>query len=338
MIRVLLIGTALAASAAFPALAAQQSEYQIAVERVQEAKPIILAQSGDASFRVNELEQQVRSLTGKVEELTFQLLQMQEQMRKMQEDNELRFQELEDKRSDASGAEPKTDPSEVATIRDNSLGKSEPSDTIVTDVKPETVNRPAATPTANAQRGLAPGPRALGTLTFDSKGNVVDPRGSKKKGTGEKIARLPLPGVFSDGVDGGVEAAEYGPTPSAVFNVGRAALDNKRYKRAEGAFRAYMKAWPKDPREGEARYYLAEALFWQKDYYNAANIYLDTHNAYPQAPTAADNLLGLGLALAGLNQREVACATYGEVLKQYPQAKDRLGARLEAEQFSAKCL
>ena len=337
MKRTFFLGTAFVALMVASGQATQQSDYQILPTPVQQHQPVVLAQATDSTYRVNELEQEVRRLTGKVEELGFQLLQMQEKIRKMQEDNELRFQELEEKRSDATDAAPKTDDSKVATIGENSLGKPEPSETIVPDVNSESRSTPTLAPNASGEPKLAPGPRALGTLTFDDKGNVVNSKGSEK-GDGNKVAALPLPGVFSDGVDGGIEAAEFGPTPDAVFNVGLAALNSKRYKRAESAFRSYMKAWPNDPREGEARYYLAEALFRQKDYYNAANVYLDTHNAYPQAPTAADNLLGLGLALAGLNQREVACATYSEVLKQYPQAKPRLGARLDAEQFSAKCL
>ena len=58
-----------------------------------------MAQAGDP--RITALEEQVRSLSGTIEELNFQILQMQEQLRKMQEDNEFRFQELEQKKTDA---------------------------------------------------------------------------------------------------------------------------------------------------------------------------------------------------------------------------------------------
>ena len=291
---------------------------------------IQLAQASDTSFRVNELEDRIRQLNGKVEELTFQLLQMQEEMRKMQEDNELRFQELEDKQSDASDAvDPQSNSSQLAKTDtgegDNSLGKSEPSGNNSPDVKP-----------ANQATQLGAKPRALGTLTFDKDGNVVD-RNRTSDADGGRIAALPLPGVFSDGVAGGAEAAEFGPTPSAVFSTGLTAIERRNYERGESAFRAFLRAWPNDPRTGEARYHLGQALFWKGDYFNAANVYLDTHNAHPNAPTAPDNLLGLGLSLAGLNQREVACATYSEVLKQYPSAAGRLGAQLAAEQASAKC-
>lgn len=64
---------------------------------------------------------------------------------------------------------------------------------------------------------------------------------------------------------------------------------------------------------------------------------METHNDYPTSPVAAENLLGLGLSLAGLNQREVACATYAEVLKQYPDAEARLGQQVRDEQAAARC-
>src|SRR5690606_3095698 len=59
-----------------------------------------------ADPRVPQLEEQVRQLTGTLEELNFQILRMQDQLRRIQEDYELRFQELEQRRADASGASP----------------------------------------------------------------------------------------------------------------------------------------------------------------------------------------------------------------------------------------
>jgi len=309
-------------------------QFRIVPPAALPAPAIKLAQTDDATYRINELQDEVRRLNGKVEELTFQLLQQQEEMRKMQEDIELRFQELEDRQSDASDVlKDDSGRAEFAATTslggDQSLGKPEASGTSP-DVKPTTSN---TTPNDTA---LGEKPRTLGTLTFDANGNVVD-RNRTSDADGGKIAALPLPGVFSDGVEGGVAAAEFGPTPAAVFGAGKTAIERKNYARGEKAFNAFLKAWPIDPRTAEARFHLGESLFWMGEYFKAANVYLDTHNAHPNAKTAADNLLGLGLSLAGLNQREVACATYGEVLKQYPEAASRLGAQVAAEQASAKC-
>ncbi|MEN3793553.1 tol-pal system protein YbgF [Fulvimarina sp. MAC3] len=67
-----------------------------AVERSQtDDTPVILAQSSDVLSRIQRLEDEVRRLNGRVEELSFQLLQAQEDMRRAQENNEFRFQDLE---------------------------------------------------------------------------------------------------------------------------------------------------------------------------------------------------------------------------------------------------
>ena len=304
--------------------------------------PVWKAQSGNEAFRINELENQVRVLNGRIEEMNFQMLQMQEQIRRMQEDNELRFQELEDKQSDASDSLTGENDTKIAGRQTDRLGKPQPSEPETgSDENSADTNQLAAKNTTGEepeppkpQRGSKP--RLLGTLTFDKDGNV-QARSSDGTASQSGSSSNPLPGIFNDGVDGGVEAAEFGPTPDAVFAVAKTALERKRFNRSESAFRAHLKAWPEDPRHDEARYYLGKVLFEKQDYYNAANVFLDTHNAYPNAVTAADNLLGLGLSLAGLNQREVACATYSEVLRQYPQAEARLGEQVRAEQTSANC-
>lgn len=283
----------------------------------------------DATYRINELEEKVRRLNGRVEELNFQLLQLQEQMRRMQQDNELRFQELEER--SGSLATPPTNEGDVAQAETDGLEKPEPSGSDDPGGDQTATNEQPADEGQQAPK-TAPGPRILGTLTFDDDGNVVDVEPGQD---GDTTASLP--GVFSDGVEGGAAAAEFGTTPQEVFASGKTALEQSDAERAEAAFRSYLQAWPDDPRIAEARYHLGRALFDQRQYYNAANIFLDTHNAHADAETAPENLLGLGLSLAGLNQREVACATYAEVLKQYPQAADRLGPRVAAEQASAKC-
>lgn len=297
--------------------------------------PLVQHVQSSESFRINELEERVRDLTGKVEELNFILLQLQEKLRQLEEDSEIRFQELEDKRSDAgSTAQPLRPPREIAgagrqeNIGDNRLGKPDTSGAD-RNPAPDAKTTRQAVPGSSAMEGARPS--SLGTLTFDQNGNVVDSRSSNpQKLTG-------LPGVFSDGVEGGVEASQFGSTPQEVLKEGLAQLQLRNYTRAQQAFLAHIKAWPEDPDAGVARYYLGESYFWQKEYYRAADTHLEAHNKYPEASTAPDNLLALGLALAGLNQREVACATYAEVLKQYPTAQPRLGQRVRDEQTAARC-
>ncbi|KAA0971135.1 tol-pal system protein YbgF [Aureimonas fodinaquatilis] len=58
-------------------------------------QPVLMAQAGDSGVRLSQLEEEIRRLTGKVEEMSFLVLQLQEQLRNAQEDNNLRFQDLE---------------------------------------------------------------------------------------------------------------------------------------------------------------------------------------------------------------------------------------------------
>ena len=310
-----------------------------------------VAQSAD--FRVDQLQEEVRRLNGRVEELSFQLLQMEERMRKMQEDNEFRFQELEDRADGEGAAGGGASGTEGSDRLEKSSGANDaPSPRFETgpNVDTDLVTGPrpgagtaAATPppvpgNARASRGAPP--KRLGTLTFDNDGNLVAdaaPQG------GPRLDEEPLPrpgeagSPFRTADEATDAAAEYGPTPNAVFAAAKTFYEERDFGQAEKAFRAHLAAWPKDSRGPAARYYLGQSLFWQKQYYDAASVLLDTHNAHPQARTAPDTLLALGLSLAGLDQREVACATYAEVLKRYPSAAGRLGPRVRAEQEAARC-
>ena len=70
-----------------------------------------LAQSKEEAqltVRVQQLEDQVRTLTGQIEGLQFTLTQLQTQLQKMSDDNEFRFQQLEGGNAPKAGAGKKT--------------------------------------------------------------------------------------------------------------------------------------------------------------------------------------------------------------------------------------
>ena len=233
-------------------------------------------QSSD-SFRVNELEERVRQLNGKVEELNFLLLQLQEKFRKMEEDNEGRFQEIEDKLSALEGDAGTAVSNNSAVGGSDRLGKPKSSGTDkVPDAKPAESQA--------AKKSLEP--RALGTLIFDKDGNVID------SGSDDRKKLDGLPGLFNNPSQGSVEAAEFGATPKEVFEVGKRAYDARDYKKSQQAFSAHLKAWPKDPEAGIVKYYLGESYFWQKEYYYAVDAHLDAHNNYPEAETASGQPIG----------------------------------------------
>ncbi|MCB1384969.1 MAG: tol-pal system protein YbgF [Nitratireductor sp.] len=284
-----------------------------------------LAQSSDAAFRINQLEEQVRVLNGQVEEMTFQLLQMQEQLRKMQEDNEFRFQELEN-RGDAGGSGNKA----IASQENNSLGKSQPSDLSAPESSDGTASRKSLTDLIEQGGGsgdlnLGEPANPLGSLTFDQNGNLVDSNVGKP---------IDLTGQLNAGQN---QLASLPESAAERFNLGYQYVQAGDYEQAEAVFGSFVADFPTDPRLPDASFWLGESLFSQGRYEEAARVFLSNHKQFPDAPLAAQNLLKLGVSLAGLDQRELACATYAEVPKKYPGMSNAIRKRVEIEQQAAKC-
>lgn len=101
------------------------------------------------------------------------------------------------------------------------------------------------------------------------------------------------------------------------------------WTKAEFAFDSFVTTYPSDVRLPEARYQLGRAFEEQGKHAQAAQIFLDLYEKYPEASFAIDNLFALGRALAtlGPDNAQQACDVYGEVEATH-------GAALSAEQRS----
>jgi tol-pal system protein YbgF len=283
------------------------------------SNPIQFAQSDDAAFRMGQMEEQMRVLNGKVEDMTFQLLQLQEQIRKMQEDNEYRFQELENR------GDLKQGDTNVAAAGESGLGKPKPSDPAASNGgSGGTDQNQSITDLLNGDginnEKLGEPPISLGTLTFDGDGNLID------SNVGKPID-----------LTGGQAALELPDTPEALFDLGYQYVQAGQYDQSQIVFQRFVSDFPDDAKNPEAQFWLGESLFAQGNYEEAAKIFLENHKKNPQAPLGAQNLLKLGVSLAGLDQRELACATYAEVPKKYPDLANSVRKRIVVEQNAAKC-
>jgi len=283
------------------------------------APSVQMAQAGDP--RVTALEEQVRTLSGTIEELNFQILQMQEQLRKMQEDNEFRFQELE-KRGDSTG---KTN---------RSVAK--PADATVQADPATTVTAPADVAAATAlPEGVEDGTKIitpdLGTITVAPDGTVSAANPLE-----------PLDGSGDEPMDGHADGTTVAALPSTndpdeLYKTSYEFVLSGDYSTAEAGFRDHIERFPDSPRTSDAHFWLGEALLGQQKYRDAAEVFLAANKDYPTSKKAPDMLLKLGISLAGLNQRDVACATFSEVTKRYPAVSAALKDRVKQEQAAAAC-
>ena len=96
------------------------------------------------------------------------------------------------------------------------------------------------------------------------------------------------------------------------------------YGTAEAGFRDHIARFPERRQAPPTRISgWAKSLLGQKKYRDAAEIFLAANKDYPKSKKAPDMLLKLGVSLVGLNQRDVACATFARSR----QALSRASAR-----------
>ncbi|MCO6179904.1 tol-pal system protein YbgF [Ciceribacter sp. RN22] len=278
-------------------------------------RPVVLAQSSDASVRVLQLEEEIRTLNGRVEEMSYQLLQMQEQIRKFQEDNEFRFQELEKSKSTKSGA---LDAPVKSGAQQDEVAR------VITTEPPASAGDPSG-----AQLGTPE--QTLGSIELDSSGMPVSAsiNTSAQGGTN-------LPGVETPAGTGSAQVASLG-SESNVYQSAYGHVLSGDYGLAENEFNDFLSRYPQSRKAADAHFWLGEAQYSQGKYNESAKTFLNAHQAYSSSPKAPEMLLKLGMSLAALDNTETACATLKEVTRRYPKASRAVVNKVATEQKRLSC-
>ena len=266
------------------------------------------AQSGDTLIRLNQLENQVRDLNGRIEELNFFILQMQEELRRQKDDNELRFQDLEQQGS--SGV-----PADGVDRRDTA------------SIAPDGQSSDAGSqdePTGSQGSGSA----ALGAPPTDL-GTLSVPEGATP-------GSLDLsPDMAGDDVL--IAAIEAASGDEALLALARDFALAGEHRRASEVLDVHVRRYPEAPTAPAAALALGEALLAQEKPEEAAEVLLDGHERFGGATEAADMLVGVGVAMNGLGNRDIACATFDEVDRLYPLVGGDTAATLRSARAAASC-
>lgn len=285
------------------------------------------ADSAQLMVRIQQLEEQIRSLNGQIEGVTFQLTQLQEILNRFQEDSEFRFQALE------GGAGGKTD----AATQPGGVTRPE-----ALPQNPASTSEDDVPLTDIPEQGVQPLPGEIEfDPTFDDQsGAEIDPLGQSAD---------PLVGT---GATGGVDlitgkplnlsydpaAADTGNADAdAQFRAGYEALIGGDYEFAEQQFGQFLELYPNNPLVADAANWLGEALIARSAYAEAADVLVEAYQKHSDHARAPDLLLKLGVSLAGVGERETACRTFAEVASRYPDTIPAFQSRLGAEKAKAEC-
>lgn len=234
----------------------------------------------DLNVRIDQLETQIRDLTGKLEEISYQNNQLKEQMERMASDNDMRFNNI------SSAQTPPNRPVYVA-----------PQPT------------PAGEGTSYPDQ---PAPAAGGGYQWGTD-NVSDSGAS----SGSVIAPS----------DAG----------SAAYENAFAMLKSQQYDAAEQGFLSFIAQNPNHALTGNAKYWLGESYYARSQYDKAARTFAEAYQQYPQSPKAPDNLLKLGLSLAGQGKKDDACVALAQIEKDFAATAGPVLERAKTEMANFGC-
>ena len=291
----------------------------------REAIAEVTAQSGSSDstarlqVQIQNLESQIRTLTGRIEEIEYGINRVTERVEKLVADVDIRFQALESGNGPGAGSAPAG-----ATQRPDqrsAIGGTQIASTAEKPVSSSARTKPA--------EGLDVGQQVLGTMSQSGTASAVKPAlETLPEGTNGRA------GTTSSGKE---QVASATGTPKERYDEAFQFLQQQQYDKAATAFDGFVKENPDSPLSSNALYWLGETHYYRKDYAEAAKVFLDGYKRYPKGSKAPDNLFKLGKSLAAIDENQPACAALNKLLKSYPSANKRLLGNAKSEMSKLKC-
>jgi TolA-binding protein len=132
-------------------------------------------------------------------------------------------------------------------------------------------------------------------------------------------------------------APQPGPrTPEMTMQEGNAALARHEYQAAEAAAREVL-ANRTSPRAYDARLLLAQSLYGERQYAQAAVTFDDAYNSSRKGSHAPEALVGLASSLSAINEKKAACDTLGRLRAEFPQPRPEVASAAAATAQKSGC-
>src|SRR3984957_850914 len=309
-----------------------------AVACVAAVAPACAQGAGDIYIKLDQLENQVRQLTGAVEQLQYRNQQLETTVKGLQDEIERRG----GTRPPVQAGLPRGAVQPVAPMAPPPTAPGRRSDAFDPAQSPNAPGAPrtlGAAPAIMAPEELpaagAPPPAAGGRVA----GAPLD-LGSMSNASATPVPRAGAPAaVTSLGQPPRATGVTAPPSqaPRDVYDLGYGYLLHKDYALAEDSFRDFLRRYPTDRLAAEAQYWLGESMFQRQNYRDAADTFLSMSKKFESSPKAPDSLLRLGQSLAALNEKELACANFGAGARKYPAASLTVKQVVEREQKRVRC-
>ena len=249
-------------------------------------------------LKLSEIEKQFQQLTNKYEEINFKIDKLNSRLSKVQADNQLRFQQLENGNTQISS---------------NSLSSSSTNET---DMNKEKI-LPGSTQ-----------PQDLGSVSYK---DMTDKSESQSIQSVDSTKTIITETFQSE------EKILPEGSPEDQYEFATSFLKVGDYNMAERAFREFVDTNPKHKLSGNAQYWYAETFRIRQLYTDAASAYLEGYQKYPKSEKAPINLLKLGVSLVQIGEKDQGCLMIAGVKKQYPDATQSVLQKAKYEEKKFEC-
>ncbi len=249
-------------------------------------------------LKLTEIEKQFQDLTNRFEEINFKLDKLSNRLSKVQADNQIRFQQLEN----------------YSNTTDFNINQNK--DLVVK---------------SNDQEKSLPGssqPQDLGSISY---------KDTETKLTTQETQSIESTGTIITEEFSSEEKLLPKESPERQYEFATSFLKVGDYNTAERAFKEFVDTNPDHKLAGNAQYWYAETFRIRQLYTDAASAYLEGYQKYPKSDKGPINLLKLGVSLVQIGEKDQGCLMITGVQKQYPKAKQSVLQKAKYEEKKFEC-
>ena len=335
------------------------------VESLQGQSADSAQSSARLQLRIQELERELRTLTGRLEEAGFQINTVTTRLDKLISDVDFRLQALE---QGAAG----TQVGQAPGLQQPAPGGITATASVAQTVQPvpgQTVGNTGGTTVISSQGAVTQGAANAATVTAGGElpagqqllGQVSQTQLQASQ-TGQPVAQATAPPPVAQQTAALQPAPppavpQAAPAPAAVQQTAPAQTatvtlpagsEKEQYQfafnllrsdlaQAEAAFDAFLEQNPNGPFAGNAMYWLGETHYARSNFRDAAAVFVDAYTNYPDSPKASASLLKLGMSLGALGKSDAACASFSELKEKYADTDGRVLTRADQEAAKIGC-
>ncbi len=251
-------------------------------------------------LKLSEVEDQFRQLTNKFEEINFKLDKLSNRLSKIQADNQVRFQDIEN------------------SINSGNINSAE--------------NKLSSVPKID-EKNILPGsskPQDLGTISY---------KDSETSETSQQIQSVETTAsIVTETFQSEEKILPQDLEPKEKYEFATSFLKVGDYSTAERAFREFVISHSDHELAGSAQYWYAETFRIRQLYTDAASAYLEGYQKYPKGKKAPINLLKLGVSMVQIGEKDQGCKMINGVELQYPNANQSVIQKAKYESKKFECV